>query len=107
MWIVNDETALYLRTLKDSNGNYLWNHSDNTILGKPVEYSPYMPGIESGKKPIAFGDFSYLWLVERQPLSVKVLKEKYILEGQIGYAAYERLDAKLIVPEAGKVLQLA
>lgn len=27
IWI---ETALHLRTLKDSSGNYLWNHSDNT-----------------------------------------------------------------------------
>ncbi|MBV1759066.1 MAG: phage major capsid protein [Dethiosulfatibacter sp.] len=107
VWIVNDETALYLRTLKDTNGNYLWNHSDNTILGKPVEYSPYMPGIGSGKKTIAFGDFSCFWIVDRQHLSIKVLKEKYILEGQIGYAAFERLDAKLIVPEAVKVLQLA
>jgi HK97 family phage major capsid protein len=107
VWIVNDETALHLRTLKDSGGNYLWNHSDNTILGKPVEYSNYMPGIESGSKAIAFGDFSFFWIVDRQSLSVKVLKEKYILEGQIGYAAYERLDAKLIVPEAVKVLQLA
>lgn len=107
VWVVNDETALYLRTLKDTNGNYLWNHTDNTILGKPVEYSLYMPGIGSGKKAIAFGDFSYFWIVDRQSLSVKVLKEKYILEGQIGYAAYERLDAKLIVPEAVKVLQLA
>jgi len=35
------------------------------------------------------------------------LKEKYIPDGQIGYAAYERLDAKLILPEAVKVLQLA
>jgi len=80
---------------------------NNTIFGKPVEYSPYIPSIESGKKAIAFGDFSYFWIVERQSLSVKVLKEKYILEGQIGYAAYERLDTKLIVPEAVKVLQLA
>ena len=31
VWIINDETALHLRTLKDSSGNYLWNHSDNTI----------------------------------------------------------------------------
>lgn len=107
VWIVNDETALYLRTLKDANGNYLWNHSDNTILGKPVEYSPYMPSMESGKKAIAFGDFSFFWIVDRQDLSVKVLKEKYILEGQIGYAAYERLDAKLIVKDAVKLLKLA
>jgi len=107
VWIMNDETALYLRTLKDSHGNYLWNHSDNTILGKPVEYSNYMPGIESGKKAIAFGDFSYFWIVNRKNLSIKVLKEKYIIKGQIGYVAYERLDTKLLATEAIKVLQLA
>jgi len=104
---MNDETALYLRTLKDTNGNYLWNHADNTILGKPVVYSPYMPGIESGEKAIAFGDFSYYWVIERQPLAVKVLNERYSLESQIGFAAFERLDAKLIIPESIKLLQLA
>ena len=56
---------------------------------------------------IAFGDFSYYWVIERQPLTVKVLNEKYILEGQIGFAAFERLDAKLIIPESIKLLQLA
>jgi len=107
VWVMNDETALYLRTLKDNNGNYIWNHTNDTILGKPVEYSPYIPGIESGKIAIAFGDFSYYWIVERQPLAVKILKEKYILQGQIGFAAFERLDGKLIIPEAIKLLQLA
>lgn len=106
VWVMNDETALYLRTLKDTNGNYLWNHADTTILGKPVVYSPYMPGIESGENAIAFGDFSYYWVIERQPLTVKVLNERYSLEGQIGFAAFERLDAKLIIPESIKLLQL-
>ena len=106
VWIMNDETALHLRTLKDENGNYLWNHSDDTILGKPVEYSSHMPNMESGKVPIAFGDFSFFWIVERQPLSVKVLKEKYIIEGQIGYIAYERLDVKLVVKEAVKLMKM-
>lgn len=106
VWVMSDETALYLRTLKDTNGNYLWNHADNTILGKPVVYSSYMPGIESGEKAIAFGDFSYYWVIERQPLTVKVLNERYSLEGQIGFAAFERLDAKLIIPESIKLLQL-
>jgi len=59
VWTINDETALYLRTLKDSGGNYLWNHSDNTILGKPVEYSKYMSVMSSGNKAIAFGDLSF------------------------------------------------
>jgi HK97 family phage major capsid protein len=66
---------LHLRTLKDSGGNYLWNHSDNTILGKPVEYSPTIcQASRVAVKPIAFGDFSFLWIVDRQPLSVKVLE---------------------------------
>lgn len=33
---MNDKTALVLRTLKDKDGNYLWNQADNTILGKEV-----------------------------------------------------------------------
>lgn len=72
-----------------------------------MEYFNYMSVISSGNKAIAFGNFSFFWIVDRQSLAVKVLKEKYILEGQIGYAAYERLDAKLILPGAVKVLQLA
>ena len=107
VWLMNDETALALRTLKDANGNYLWNSVDNTILGKPVEYSNYMPNMTSGNKAIAFGDFSYYWIIQRQPLTVNILKEKYILNGEIGFTGYERLDGKLILPEAVKLLKIA
>lgn len=107
VWLLNDETAITLRTLKDDNGNYLWNQSDNTILGKPVEYSTYMPNIEAGATPIAFGDFSYYWIIQRQPLTIKVLKELYSLNGEIGITGYERLDGKLILPEAVKLLKIA
>ena len=40
------------------------------ILGKQVIISEYMPDIEIGTKPIAFGDFSYYWVVGRKPVSV-------------------------------------
>ena len=107
VWLMNDETAITLRTLKDTAGNYLWRESDNTILGKPVEYSTYMPGIESGTTPIAFGDFSYYWIIQRQPLTVRVLRELYTVNGEIGLSGYERLDGKLILPEAVKLLKIA
>jgi HK97 family phage major capsid protein len=107
VWLMNDETALTLRTLKDVNGNYLLNTSDNTILGKPVQYSSYMPNAESDKLPIAFGDFSYYWIIQRQSLSIRILKEKYSLNGQLGLLAYERLDGKLILSEAVKLLKMA
>ena len=106
-WLMNDETALALRTLKDSAGNYLWRDSDDTILGKKVIISEYMPNTEVGSKPIAFGDFSYYWVIGRSPVSIKTLSEKFALNDQIGYLAFEFLDGKLIRQDAIKVLQIA
>lgn len=106
VFLMHDETALMLRTLKDTAGNYLWNASDNTIFGKPVVTSIHMPTIAAGAKPIAFGDLSYYWIIERQLLSVKRLKELYAVVGQIGFSAFERLDGRLILPEAIKTMQM-
>lgn len=66
-WLMNDDTALALRTLKDISGAYLWNNENNTILGKPVVISEYMPGAEKGTTPVLFGDFHYYWVVRRSP----------------------------------------
>ncbi|MGI6664963.1 MAG: phage major capsid protein [Christensenellaceae bacterium] len=106
VWLMNDETALALRTLKDSAGNYLWRNSNDTILGKRVIISEYMPNTESDSKSIAFGDFSYYWVIARSPVSVKTLSEKFALHDQIGYLAFEFLDGKLIRHEAVKVIQI-
>ena len=107
VFIMHDDTAMYLRTLKDNNGNYLWNNANDTIFSRPVLTSPYMPVMSAGAKSIAFGDLSYYWIVERKPLSIRCLNELYIDKGQIGFSAYERLDGKLIKPEAVKVLKIA
>lgn len=106
VWIMNDETALKLRTLKDANGNYLWNHTDNTIMGKPVYISNYMPGEATGAKPIAFGDFSYYWIFDRKPFTMRRLNELFVAQQQIGFLGYEYLDAKLIRPDAIHVMQI-
>lgn len=107
IWLMNDKTALTLRKLKDADGNYLWNPASDTILGKQVILSEFMPDIESGAKPIAFGDFSYYWIVGRKPVSVRTLLEKYVLYDQIGYLAFEFLDGKLVRKEAIKVIKMA
>ena len=107
IWLMNDKTALALRKLKDNDGNYLWNQANDTILGKQVIISEYMPDIETGTKPIAFGDFSYYWIVGRKPVTVRTLLEKFVLYDQIGYLAFEFLDGKLVRNEAIKVIQMA
>lgn len=106
VFLMHDDTAMQLRLLKDNAGNYLWNASNDTIFGKPVVTSSYMPEIAAGAKPIVFGDLSYYWIVERQPLSIKRFNELYVLQGQIGFAGHERIDGKLIQPDAVRILQV-
>ena len=37
---------------------------------------------------------------------VQLLQEKYLLQGMLGFAAHERIDGKLIRPEAAKTLKI-
>ena len=104
-WLMNDKTALTLRSMKDSAGNYLWRGSDDLLLGKPVVISNFMPNAESGKSPVVFGDFSYYWIVCRKPVSVRILRELYALQNKIGFVGTEYLDGKLIRRKAaGRIL---
>lgn len=111
VWVMNDATIKALRKLKDNNGQYLWQNSltadaPHTLLGRPVFTSAYMPTIEAGAKAIAFGNFKYYWIADRQGRSFKRLNELYAKTGQIGFVGSQRVDGKLILPEAIKVLQM-
>jgi HK97 family phage major capsid protein len=64
-----------------------------------------MPTAGSGAKTILFGDFSYYWIADRQGRTFKRLNELYAANGQVGFLASQRLDGKLILPEAVKALQ--
>ena len=110
VWIMNDATVSAIRKLKDGQGQYLWEPSlvsgtPNKILGREVITSPYMPTIAAGKKTIAFGDFSYYWIADRQGRIFKRLNELYATTGQVGFIGNQRVDGKLILPEAIKVLK--
>ncbi|NFN85874.1 phage major capsid protein [Clostridium sporogenes] len=111
VFTMNDATVKAIRKLKDSNGQYLWQPSvtagePDTILNRPVKTSAYVPTLGSGTKPIAFGDFSYYWVADRQGRSFQRLNELYAATGQVGFKATQRVDGKLILPEAIKVLQM-
>ena len=110
VWVMNDSTIKAVRKLKDNNGQYLWQNSltadaPHTLLGRPVYTSAYMPTIAGGAKSIAFGDFKYYWIADRQGRSFKRLNELYAQTGQVGFIGSQRVDGKLILPEAIKVLQ--
>lgn len=109
VWVLNDSTIKAIRKLKDNQGQYLWQPSltagaPDLLLGKPVRTSAYMPTIAADAKTIAFGDFPYYWIADRQGRSFKRLNELYAATGQVGFLASQRVDGKLILPEAIKVL---
>ena len=105
-WLMNDDTALALRTLKDESGAYIWNSEKETILGKPVVIAEGMPDAGAGKLPVLFGDFHYYWVIRRSPVRVRSLKEKFVLYNQIGYLAIEYMDGRLIRRDAVKALKI-
>ena len=108
---MNDSTVKLLRKLKNGNGDYIWQPSvtagtPDTILNRPVYTSSYMPAAEAGAKSVLFGDLGYYWVADREGRSFKRLTELYATTGQVGFLASQRVDGKLILPEAVKVLAM-
>ena len=110
VFILNDQTIAALRKLKDGNGAYMWQAAlvagePDKLLGYPVYTSAYMPTIEAGAKTIIFGDLSYYNIGDRGSRSFAELRELFAGNGMVGFVAKERVDGKLVLPEAIKVLQ--
>ena len=63
--------------------------------------SPFCP---EGK--IAFGDYNYYNIGDRGTCSFAELRELFAGNGMIGFVAKERVNGKLILPEAVQILTL-
>lgn len=105
-FIINDKNIAVLRKLKDNNGAYLWQPSlqagePDRLFGYTVHTSAYAP-----ENAIAFGDYKYYNIGDRGTRSFKQLTELFAGNGMIGYVAKERVDGKLILPEAVQILKL-
>lgn len=112
VFLTNDKALAYLRTLKDLNGQYLWQPSmkegePDRFLGYKVYTSPFFPEPQPNKACVAFGDFSYYNIGDRGTRSFAELKELFAGNGMIGFVAKERVDGKLVLPEAIKLLMVA
>lgn len=110
-FILNDQTIATLRKLKDGNGQYIWQPAlqsgePDRLLGYEVLTSAYVPTIAAAAPVIAFGDFSYYNIGDRGVRSFAELKELFAGNGMIGFVAKERVDGKLVLPEAVKILKV-
>ena len=110
-FLCNEALVLQLMTLKDGNGNYIWKPSldiakPDTILGRPIYTSTYMPSPAKGEKALCFGDYSYYWVADRSNRTFRRLNELYATTDQVGFLTTQRVDGKLILPETVKYLKM-
>ena len=110
-FLCNEDLMMKLMLLKDGEGRYLFNPSleigkPDTLLGRPVRTSAFMPELAAGKKVLLFGDFSYYWIADRGTRSLRRLNELFAINEFIGFMTTERIDGKLILPDAMKALKV-
>ncbi|MCW6681311.1 phage major capsid protein [Aerococcaceae bacterium NML160702] len=106
VFILNDKLIATIRKFKDGNGAYMWQPSyqegePDRLLGYPVYTSTFAP-----EDKIAFGDFQYYNIGDRGTRSFKELTELFAGNGMIGFVAKERVDGKLVLPEAVQILPI-
>lgn len=110
-FITNDKTLASLRKLKDNNGAYLWQPTftagePDRLFGYAIHTSQFAPEAAAGKPAMAFGDFSYYNIGDRGSRSMQELKELFAGNGMVGYVMKERVDGRLILPEAVQILKM-
>lgn len=111
-WLMNGTTLGIIRTLKDGNGNYLWQPSyqagqPSTLLGRPIIEDPTMPDIASGTSPIMFGDFSKGYRIYDR-VGMSILRDPYTQaqKGMVRFHARRRVGGGPVLAEALRKLSM-
>lgn len=110
-WMMHDSTYAAIRKLTNSgSGDFTWGAGLNAggpdmLMGKPVVINNDMDTLATAKKVVLFGNFpmAYVW---RQVLDIqiRVLNERYIDNGAVGFVAFSRCDGATINANAVKHL---
>lgn len=112
-WAMNSTTEGAVRTLKDEQGQYLWQPpvslgAPATLLGRPIINPEAMPDIAANSYPIALGDFRAGYRIrDRAGIAVQRLVERYAEYDQTGFLIKRRTGGKVVKAEAFTVLKVA
>ena len=110
-FLMKRSTMTLLRTLKDGQGNYLWQPNyqlglAQTLVGYPLRTGEDMPTVAAGSLPIAFGDFREAYLiVDRQ--GVRVLRDPYSSKPFVEFYHTARVGGDVVNFEALKLQKIS
>ena len=112
-FIFNDASIKDIRKLQDANDHWIWQPSmrdgePDRLLGNPIfsSYDMAVPSDDPSSKCGLFGDFKMAYYIaDRGGMSFQRLNELYsVSAGAVGFKASKRVDGKVVLPEAMKLL---
>jgi HK97 family phage major capsid protein len=112
-FMMNDAVAAYVRKLKDSNNQYLWQMAvqqgqPDRLFGVPVVINNDQDGtFATNKRLVLFGDFSKYFVRVAGGITLRRSDDLYFLSHQAVFEASQRVDGNLIDTTAVKYLRTA
>ena len=108
-WLMNSNTLKEITKLKNTNDEYVYKDEikKGTLEGYPIVINETVPDMETGAKPILFGDLNQYLVRNVQGLNVFRFNELYQETNEIGFKASGRFDGTLLNPNACKHMLMA
>ncbi len=110
-WTMNRKTLGYIRTLKDGDGNYLWQpdftqRQGGALLGYDIVEAEDMPDAAANALSIGFGNFKAAYqIVDR--MGIRVLRDPYTEKGFVKLYTTKRMGGDVLDFDAVKFMKFA
>jgi HK97 family phage major capsid protein len=107
-WIMSPSAFRSLAVLVDTAGGLVLptlHAAEPTLFSRPVYQSADLPAAAANARSIVVGDFRLGYLVRRvRGVAVQRQEEIHSDNGQIGFRAFERVDGRVILADALRIL---
>ena len=110
-WIFSDTGVKNFYTMLDSQNRPLWavnvkEGQGDTFMGYPIYSSPDLAAVGVSAKSGIFGDIKRGYTIRRvNGFSLQRQTELYSNNGQVGFRGFERVDGRVVLADAMRVLQ--
>ncbi|MEX0445515.1 phage major capsid protein [Xenorhabdus sp. SGI246] len=110
-FMMNNNLLFKVRTLKDSQGNYLWQPGlqlgqPSALLGYGIAENEQFADLGAGAIPVAFGNFKRCYTILDR-LGVRMLRDPYTRKPFVQFYTTKRVGSMLVDSNAVKLLKMA
>lgn len=110
-FMMNNNTLFQVRTLKDSQGNYLWQPGlqlgqPSALLGYGIAENEQFSDVIADSAPVAFGNFKRCYTILDR-IGVRMLRDPYTNKPFVHFYTTKRVGSMMVDSNAVKLLKAA